>query len=164
MVRVHNESLAMKPCLFLLAYLLPAWPQSTEAARIRPPLFSGAMVRVSPESPFAAGCAGVQTGTNSRNGPVEPFVAVDPNRPEHLVGAWQQDRWSNGGANGLLSAVSMDRGRTWTASFARFSICSGGEYQRASDPWVAIAPDGTAHQVALGVNSAGAPDAVNKPM
>ncbi|HEY2015041.1 MAG TPA: hypothetical protein VGH38_16145, partial [Bryobacteraceae bacterium] len=88
--------------------------------------FPDALVQVSAASPFTAGCAGKQTGANYLNGPVEPFIAVDPNRPEHLVGVWQQDRWTNGGANGLLAAVSTDRGSTWTTSFAHFSICSGG--------------------------------------
>ena len=106
-------------------------------------------------SPFPAGCLTNQTGSNWPNGPVEPYVAVDPNRPDHVVGVWQQDRWTNGGANGNMAAVSLDGGRTWTSSFASFSICSGGTWDRASDPWVGIAPDGTAHQAALGVNGAG---------
>lgn len=120
------------------------------------PAPSGAPTLVGGMSPFAAGCGGEQTGTNYRNAPVEPYVAVDPVRPNHLVGVWQQDRWTNGGANANLSAVSNDGGRTWTTSSAAFSICSGGTWQRASDPWVSISPNGTAHQAALGVNGAGA--------
>jgi Neuraminidase (sialidase) len=50
--------------------------------------------------------------------------------------------------------VSLDRGRTWTPSFAHFSVCSGGTYDRASDPWVAISPDGTVNQAALGIAGA----------
>jgi len=41
---------------------------------------------------------------------VEPSVAVDPTDPMHLIGAWQQDRWSNGAANGIVSAVTFDGG------------------------------------------------------
>src|SRR5215207_2561065 len=39
-----------------------------------------------------------------------------------------------------------------------FSRCAGGnpanggDYERASDPWVSIGPDGTAHQIALTVS------------
>jgi hypothetical protein len=117
-------------------------------------------VQVSTATPFTAGCTGTFGGANYLNGPVETYVAVDPVRPEHLVGAWQQDRWSNGGSNGQLSAVSMDRGRTWTVTNANFSTCGGGEYDRASDPWVSISPNGTAHQASLGVNGAGAATAI----
>jgi len=74
---------------------------------------------------------------------------VDPANPNHLVGVWQQDRWNDGASSGLMAAASLDGGRTWTTSFAAFSVCSGGTYQRASDPWASISPDGTAHQIAL---------------
>lgn len=117
---------------------------------------SGAPVLVGGMSPFAAGCGGTQTGFNYLNGPVEPYVAVDPVRPNHMVAAWQQDRWTDGGASANLTAASNDGGRTWSSSYAAFSLCSGGTWQRASDPWVSISPNGTAHQAALGVNGAGA--------
>jgi len=107
-------------------------------------------------TPFTADCAGNQTGTVYRNSAVEPFIAADPGNPAHLVGVWQQDRWSNGGANGVLAAVSLNRGRTWTTSSPHFSLCTGGVWERASDPWVTISPDGTVHYAALGVNGAGA--------
>ena len=35
------------------------------------------------------------------NGEVEPWVAVNPRNPLNVVGVWQQDRWSDGGANAL---------------------------------------------------------------
>jgi hypothetical protein len=89
------------------------------------------------------------------NAEVEPSFAVDPANAGHLIGAWQQDRFSRGGANGILANVSFDSGRTWATSSAAFSHCTGGtaanggDYERASDPWVSISPDGTAHQLAL---------------
>jgi hypothetical protein len=87
---------------------------------------------------------------------VEPTLAADPTTPGHLVGAWQQDRWSEGGgADGIASALSFDGGQTWTPSRARFTRCGGGgpgSYDRASDPWVAFAPDGTVHQIALALD------------
>ena len=77
-------------------------------------------------SPFAPGCEGVpQSGTLYENAEVEPRVAVDPRDPNHIVGAFQQDRWSNGGAHGLVASTSFDGGATWTRSFAHFSFCSG---------------------------------------
>jgi len=113
-------------------------------------------IRVSHLTPFAAGCDGVAVnGFLYANAEVEPYVAVNPANAENLIGVWQQDRWSNGGAKGVLAASSFDGGRTWAPSMAAFSRCSGGtagnggDYERASDPWVAIGPDGTAYQSAI---------------
>ncbi len=107
---------------------------------------------VSGLSTFFPGCLPPQTGTDYINSAVEPSVAVDPTNPQHLIGVWQQDRWSNGAATGNLTAVSMNGGRTWTPSYARFSECVGGSSERASDPWITISPNGVAHQIALGVD------------
>jgi hypothetical protein len=119
-----------------------------------------APVLVSGPSPFAPGCNGApQSGTNYPNAEVEPFLAVDPTEGDHLIGVWQQDRWSDGGANGLLTGVSWDGGRTWFRTFAHFSRCAGGnprnggDYERASDPWVTFSPDGTAHQIGLSLKN-----------
>ena len=119
-----------------------------------------AVTRASGASPFAAGCEGVPTtGLAYTGAEVEPSIAVNPANPNNLVGAWQQDRWSNGGARGLGSAYSLDGGGTWTRTSVPFSRCSGGtaanggDYERATDPWVTFAPDGTAYQIALGFNN-----------
>jgi hypothetical protein len=107
-------------------------------------------------TPFATGCDGVaSSGTVFGNAEVEPHIAIDPRDANHLVGVWQQDRWSSGGARGLLTVLSFDGGVTWTPRMVPFSRCSGGnagnggDYERATDPWVSIAPDGTVHQAAL---------------
>jgi hypothetical protein len=122
---------------------------------------------VSGPSPFPPGCEGVaQSGTLYENAEVEPRVAVNPNNPNHIVGAWQQDRWSNGGAHGLVAAASVNGGTSWTRSFAHFSICAGGnvanggDFQRASDPWVTFAPNGDVHQIALSFNDTNADNAI----
>ena len=107
---------------------------------------------VSGASPFSPDCFGPTTGTNFFNSAVEPSVAVDPQNSNHLIGVWQQDRWSNGAATGILTGVSFDHGQTWTISIASLSQCSGGTFQRASDPWISISPNGTAYQSALGTN------------
>jgi hypothetical protein len=109
---------------------------------------------VSGLSPFAAACGGTG-GTSYVGAEVEPHLAVDPRDPNHLVAAWQQDRWSSGSARGLVAAMSLDGGATWTASQAPFSHCTGGtagnggDFLRATDPWVAFSPDGTAYQMGL---------------
>jgi hypothetical protein len=124
-----------------------------------PPPQPDPQFRVSAASPFAPGCDGVPaSGTLYINAEVEPMLAVNPRNPNHLVGVWQQDRWSTGGARGLLTGVSLDGGRTWAQSMAAFSHCTGGnaanggDYARASDPWVSFAPDGTVYQIALSFN------------
>src|SRR5690349_16952066 len=81
---------------------------------------------LSAESPFPPACDAGQGGTHYRDAAVETWLAVDPNDPQHLVGSWQQDRWSNGGASGLVAGVSFDGGRSWLQSIPPFSVCSGG--------------------------------------
>jgi len=126
------------------------------------PFTSGSLVQVSGASPIAAcdGDDGNVGGTKFVNSEVEPWLSVDPSDPEVMIGAWQQDRWSNGGSEGLVTATSIDGGASWTVnSQTRSSKCTGGtaanggDYERASDPWVAISPDGTAYLMSLSVNS-----------
>ena len=107
------------------------------------------------QSPFAAGCGGSVSGVNYRGAEVEPSLAKNPTSPNHMVAAWQQDRWSNGGSQGTASATSFDGGLTWQSNIVSFSRCAGGntsnsgDYERATDPWVTIGSDGTAYQMAL---------------
>jgi BNR repeat-like domain len=115
--------------------------------------------RASAPTQFADNCNGVpQTGNLFKNSEVEPYVAVNPRNPLNLIGVWQQDRWSNGGAQGLGTGVSFDGGVTWRQSYLPFSRCAGGtvanggDYNRASDPWVSFSPNGVAHQMALSVS------------
>jgi hypothetical protein len=125
------------------------------------------LVRVSGQTPFADGCGGPgQGGVNRRSMEVEPSVAIDPTDPRHLIGAWQQDRWSSGASAGVIGATSFDGGATWTPSMAAISRCSGGDasnggdYERATDPWVTFAADGTAWQIGLALDGTTARNAV----
>ena len=122
-----------------------------------PPVGFPGLTFASGASPLAASCARTSSFPGSA---VEPMVSIDPLDPRHLIGVWQQDRWADGGANGLATSVTFDGGATWTRTAARFSTCSGGAYERASDPWVTIAPDGTAVQIALAFNQSNADRAV----
>jgi hypothetical protein len=117
--------------------------------------------RASDASAFAPGCDNVTASdTLFQNAEVEPMLAVDPTNASNLIGVWQQDRWSNGGSHGLMTGYSSDGGRTWKRTAATFSRCTGGnagnggDYQRASDPWVTFAPDGTAYQISLSFSGA----------
>ena len=111
--------------------------------------------RISRASPFAAGCGGPAAGgTLYRNAEVEPWVSANPRHGDNLIAVWQQDRWSNGGAEGNLTAYSFDRGRSWRlATPPPFSRCAGGADDRASDPWVSFGGDGSAHQISLSISA-----------
>jgi hypothetical protein len=107
-------------------------------------------------SPYTAGCDVTPAGASAYvNAEVEPMLAVDPRNAANLVAAWQQDRWSDGGARGLRTGYSSDGGRSWRYAQAAFTHCSGGtslnggDYPRASDPWVSIGPGGIAYQIAI---------------
>ncbi|MEM5328100.1 sialidase family protein [Paraburkholderia sp. JHI2823] len=117
---------------------------------------------VSGPSPFAS-CTigGSSTGTNYVNAEVEPWLAVNPAISTNLIGVWQQDRWSDGGAHGLVAGFSLDGGATWGETPLPFSACAGGlGYERASDPWVSIGPDGTAYTVSISFNASNNNNAV----
>ncbi|MCX3060688.1 sialidase family protein [Streptomyces beihaiensis] len=105
---------------------------------------------VSGPSPYAD-CTLGGPGTNYTGAEVEPFVAVNPADHKNLVGAWQQDRWRDGGAHGLVAGSSTDGGKTWTTTPLPFSACAPGgpRYTRASDAWVSIGPDGTVYANAI---------------
>jgi hypothetical protein len=137
----------------------PPTPTPTPKPTPTPPPTLDPHYLASATSPFASGCDGVgQNGTLFANAEVEPWVAIDPLNSQHLIGVWQQDRWSNGGARGILAGVSTDGGKTWTQHALAFTRCgggsaaNGGDYERASNPWVTIGPDGAANAVALAFN------------
>ncbi len=115
--------------------------------------------QASSASPVASGCTGgAASGTVYVNAEVEPWVAADPRDPNRLLAAWQQDRWSNGGARGLVAALSTDGGATWARTLLPMSRCGGalagssGDFERASDPWIDIGPDGTAYVIGLALS------------
>jgi Neuraminidase (sialidase) len=109
-------------------------------------------------------------GTLYVNAEVEPYVTVDPQNTNHIVGVWQQDRWSTGGARGLMAGASFDGGKTWTNTPLAFSRCAGGtaanggNYSRASDPWVSYGPNGIVYASSIsfdgGIQAPGSDSAV----
>ena len=145
------------------------------AAAVAPPAGAapaaneGSAVQVSGASPLAD-CLGDQpdSGINFPNSEVEPWVSLNPTDGpdgdgilgDNLIGAWQQDRWNNGGSRGIVTAFSNDGGATWTTNpDTKSSICTGGtatnggKYERSSDPWVDFSPNGDAYLMTLSVDS-----------
>src|SRR5207302_6356764 len=71
----------------------------------------------------------------------------------------EQSRWTSGGTPGLRSSPSHSGAATAAESWAHFSTCSGGtaanggDYGRASDPWVTFAPNGDVYQISLSASA-----------
>jgi hypothetical protein len=159
----------MRRMLLAFAVAVLAVPALAAQAGAVPAANEGPAVQVSGGSPIA-GCLGDQptSGTNFVNSEIEPWMAVNPTDGpdgdgilgDNLIGAWQQDRWSNGGSRGIVTASSRDGGLTWTTNAGtKSSICTGGtvanggNYERASDPWVDFSPNGTAYLMTLSVDT-----------
>lgn len=144
--------------LSMLVALAATGPQAASAG----PFTLGTLVQVSGTSPFV-GCTADnvddQSGQVFPHSEVEPWIDVNPADTENLVGIWQQDRWSNGGARSLVAGVSFDGGDSWTAPviIPGISKCSGGIYDRSTDPWVSFSPNATVHQLALSFNDVNPP-------
>ncbi|HEV8661752.1 MAG TPA: sialidase family protein [Candidatus Methylomirabilis sp.] len=144
-----------------LAFLLigVAMLVSSAGAGIFP---AGPLVQVSGASPFAACTVDNvpgQPGAVFLHSEVEPWIEVDPTNALHLVGGWQQDRWSNGGARGNVAGVSFDGGLTWeTVVIPKVTLCSGGtaanggDFKRATDPWVTFAANGDVYFFTLSLD------------
>jgi BNR repeat-like domain len=123
------------------------------------PLQWSGIERVSPvNSPYTPGCAGSTSGVNYAGTEVEPWIAVNPTDPGNAIAVWQQDRFSNGGSNGLRAAFSQDNQWATPVNQPAFSRCAGGTgetggYERATDPWVAFNSDGsTAYFMSLSLD------------
>ncbi len=116
-------------------------------------VFASSLVEVSANpSPYASCAFGAgSSAINYTNAEVEPSVAMNPASRTNLIGAWQQDRWSDGGAHGLVAGFSFNGGKSWSQTDLPFNLCAPGglNYTRASDPWVSIGPDGTAYTVSI---------------
>ncbi|WP_051795881.1 sialidase family protein [Streptomyces sp. NRRL S-87] len=149
-MRAFLPSTAAVTAAFLLCTLTGATP----AAADRSP-DGAALTKVSHGDPYAHCTIGARSpdsvvypGTE-----VEPYVSVDPRDPERVVTAFQQDRWNDGGARGLVASWTTD-GRTFRRSTLPFSLCApgGADFERATDPWVSTGPDGTVYAGGEGVD------------
>lgn len=142
---------------FWAAALLGATATGTAAIADAPIL--GPLTQISGASPFgncAADDLAGQEAEGSINFPdseVEPYVHANPADTGNVVAVWQQDRWSDGGSRGLLSAVSDNGGMTWqTVTPPEFTLCTAGDFERATDPWISFGPSGNAYFMSLSID------------
>jgi hypothetical protein len=85
------------------------------------------------------------------NAEPEPRADINPTNPLNIVGAYHEDRWGAiGGNRGLVSSATHDGGATWNKVVVPgITKCSGGIFDRASDPWVSFAPNGKLYGIWL---------------
>src|SRR5436309_4962649 len=84
--------------------VVPGWAGTVAPLRV-----------ISAGSPFAPGCEVTPqpNSTNYQNAEVEPWVEMNPTDSRNMIAVWQQDRWSNGGAHGLVTVFTKDGGAAW---------------------------------------------------
>lgn len=94
---------------------------------------------------------------------VEPTIAVNPKKKNHIVAVWQQGRISNGAALEAGVSYSKDGGKHWHKSKIPFQICQGGITQRAGDEWLSYSSDGSkVYLCAAVLNATQEPDTSNQ--
>ncbi|HKB04974.1 MAG TPA: sialidase family protein [Gemmataceae bacterium] len=96
------------------------------------------LVPVSGPSPFLGNPMEANDPALTINAETEPYVAVDPANPNHLVGGWIQDF-----GRGIVAGVSFNGGNIWqSVVIPGAAIASGGTYPHSSDPWISFSPNG----------------------
>ena len=170
MIRSLASAITLAAAFFAACAPTSQGPQSTS----QPAAFRAAdIVEISagsPEDDAMARCLGSSGAQTAVRSEVEPHAAAAPSDPDHIVAAWMV----RAGESGYFqAAASFDGGRSWTPSRTLpFNACAGGLFDflsRASDPWVAIGPEGRvyvsgiAYQPTTGVDTAGAVIVVSSP-
>ncbi len=119
-------------------------------------------VDISVSDPFATCTADDVAGQPGKvfpNTVAEPWVEVNLHDPANIVAGYQQDRWSNAGARGLVASVSLNAGSSWKqVVIPKVNLCSGGtvvnggDFQRSTDPWLSFSPDGALYFFTLSLD------------
>ena len=101
------------------------------------------------------------SGTVFIDSQTEPWVDVNPANGNNLVGMWQEERWSTGGARNLVFGTSLDGGQTWrNIPLEGVGIVAGGEFQRVTDPWVDFGPSNRVYGTSLAFDDTGPDNAI----
>jgi hypothetical protein len=170
----------MPRLMSLVAFAAMAACIAVGTAGANPYVVTGPTLASAGASPFAAGCGGPGEAFHTSTEPVpvnfpdtevEPWIEVNPQNPLDVAAFWQQDRWSDGGAHGLVAGISHDGGTTWTKTWPALSNCAGGtpanggDYERSSDPWISWSAlpangFGTLHAISISFDRSTAHNAV----
>ncbi len=91
----------------------------------------------------------------------EPHLHANPLNDANLVAAYQESRFANGGARALNYSTSFDGGASWTEGILPgLTVAAGGQWDRASDPWVAFGPNHQVYFVSLLFNQSNSDNAI----
>src|SRR3954468_1767986 len=84
---------------------------------------------------------------------VEPDLAVSPRDPRVAVAVSHEGRFADGGASAIMHAWTRNGGVSWRhASVSGITTATGGAWNRASDPVLGFAPDGSVYLSVLVIN------------
>ena len=83
-------------------------------------------------------------GTMTPDDAAETYLAVNPVNPNNIVVVWIQGPIQNN-----IAGVTLDGGATWTQVPLPMTLCSGGPYLGAGDPWLSFTPKGELYCVGL---------------
>ncbi|MDP9255651.1 MAG: glycoside hydrolase, partial [Actinomycetota bacterium] len=151
-MRMFGPRVLATSVVFAVALVLVAGAEAGTYTAAAPTNVSG----LSPFGAFASCDAGPLDAPLYVNSEVEPWIAVNPANTSNVIAVFQQDRWQNGDARGLVASATTGAG--WSESWAPFTFCSGGttanggDFERASDPWVTFSPNGAAYQISISFN------------
>ena len=129
-----------------------------------PTTLLGSLVRASDDSGVAIPLLPEELTTSGRvffDSQTEPWVTVNPGNTSNVVGMFQEERWSTGGARNLVLATSFNGGKSWQNIPVRgVGIVAGGEFQRVTDPWVDFGPNNRVYATSLGFDDTGPDNAI----
>ena len=131
---------------------------------VAPTPFLAALVQVSTDNGVVAPLDAVELATSGTvfiDSQTEPSADVNPADARNVVGMWQEDRWSTGGARNLVFGTSFDGGQTWTNTpLAGIAHVAGGAYERVTDPWVDFGPASRVYATSLAFDDSGPDNAI----
>src|SRR5207302_628968 len=121
---------------------LGAMPTATLASTLGP------LIELSQPNPVGTCDDGFRIPGITLNDTFEPYVTVNPRNPNNVVATW-----TLGPIQNVVAGVSFNGGRTWQQVPLPLTLCSGGSYVAAGDPWLSFAPNGDLYAINLAGSS-----------
>jgi hypothetical protein len=108
----------------------------------------GPLVELSQPNPVGTCDDGFRIPGITLNDTFEPYLTVNPRNPNNVVATW-----TLGPIQNVVAGVSFNGGRTWQQVPLPLTLCSGGAYAGAGDPWLSFAPNGDLYAINLAGSS-----------